>query len=322
MGEAGAAEKQRALRQIEYYMSDESLPFDEYLLGKIKDDGWIEISELASFPKMKTITKDVELIVSSLKDSDSVVVSEDGKSVKRQYPTPDKDPLGPRTVHASGFKCAEETAESISDNVRETLQKYGEIESVRPLRNLTQDTRALDGSAFVVFKEEKGSQLAAAADGFVSKGRKITVHTAADWFQRLSKKRASMNKKKEKKDPIFEKDAILTVHGIEGEVVSREHIRSFFEPHATVKFVEFVRGQDSAYVRLQEGQAPGALKAVLGDNDTVTIGDCDKVTLAVLQGDKEQEYWQRANEAFNKKPNGKRRGGGRGGDRGNKRQRP
>lgn len=292
----------RALRQVEYYLSDESLPFDEYLKSKWDKEMWLSIEELAGFPKMLMITKSVSEVVEALKASDMLEVSSDGTKVRRVHPTPDKDPAASRTVHVSGFKCADaKIPAEIEARVSKALEKHGDIESVRALRNVSQDTRALDGSAFVVYKDEKAAQLAASATGFVSEGRKINVYAMADWFERLGKKRASMRKKKDEKkeEPTptkaFEKDAVLSVSGLQGTNVSREMLRALCEPHACVKYIEFERGQPIAYLRLAEGQAPTTLQAL---GDTVKVGDCENAQLALLTGDEEQAYWQRADDSF------------------------
>ncbi|TKY71983.1 La-related protein 6A [Spatholobus suberectus] len=74
--------------QVEYYFSDENLPNDKYLLGFVKrsKEGFVPLSVIASFRKMKKLMRDHAFIVDALKESSLLVVSGDGKRVKRLKP--------------------------------------------------------------------------------------------------------------------------------------------------------------------------------------------------------------------------------------------
>ncbi|CAN1227379.1 La-related protein 6A, partial [Linum grandiflorum] len=80
--------KQKIIKQVEYYFSDENLPTDKYMLSLIKKnkEGFVPIKIIASFRKMKKLTLDHELISAALNDSSLLVVSPDGKKVKRLKP--------------------------------------------------------------------------------------------------------------------------------------------------------------------------------------------------------------------------------------------
>lgn len=80
--------KLKIIKQVEYYLSDENLPTDKYLLGFLKrnKEGFVPISLIASFRKMKKLTRDHSIIVAALKESSLLVVSGDGKRVKRLNP--------------------------------------------------------------------------------------------------------------------------------------------------------------------------------------------------------------------------------------------
>lgn len=270
--------KTKALRQVEYYLSDESFPFDEYLQSLCDSEKWIPIASLAAFPKMQTITKDVEVVTSALADSDSLEVS--GDKVRRKFPLPDEDENKDRTVHCAGF--------AVGGDVAETLSKFGEVENVRPLRNLTQDSRALDGSCFVVFKDAKMAAKAAAANGSVFGGRKVTMYGMTDWFERLKKKRDAMRKKKEPKK--YDQKAVLKFEGLDKATVSREDLRALCESHSEIKFIEYERGAPVGYVRFAENQAPSVLEKL---GATVTINDIES-TVTLLEGEDEPAYWARA----------------------------
>ncbi|GMH27695.1 hypothetical protein Nepgr_029538 [Nepenthes gracilis] len=78
----------KIIKQVEYYFSDENLPSDKFLMNQIKRDkeGFVSIAFIASFRKMQKLTKDISLIVDALKESSQLVLSSDGKKVKRLIP--------------------------------------------------------------------------------------------------------------------------------------------------------------------------------------------------------------------------------------------
>ncbi|ESW19889.1 hypothetical protein PHAVU_006G164000 [Phaseolus vulgaris] len=80
--------KPKIIKQVEYYFSDENLPNDKYMLGFVKKnkEGFVPVSVIASFRKMKKLTRDQTFIVAALKESSLLVVSSDGKRVKRLHP--------------------------------------------------------------------------------------------------------------------------------------------------------------------------------------------------------------------------------------------
>ncbi|PPR80865.1 hypothetical protein GOBAR_AA39846 [Gossypium barbadense] len=82
--------KKKIIKQAEYYFSDENLPTDKYMMGLIKKnkEGFVPMSVISSFRKMKRLTRNYPSIVAALKESSLLVVSSDGKKVKRRNPLP------------------------------------------------------------------------------------------------------------------------------------------------------------------------------------------------------------------------------------------
>ncbi|CAA0832334.1 La-related protein 6A [Striga hermonthica] len=90
--------RRRIIKQVEYYFSDENLPTDKFLMNFVTNnvEGFVPIGVIASFRKMKKLTRDTALIVAALKESTFLVVSSNGKKVKRVHPLPVaeiKDPM-------------------------------------------------------------------------------------------------------------------------------------------------------------------------------------------------------------------------------------
>ncbi|CAN6867085.1 unnamed protein product [Brassica oleracea] len=112
---------------VEYYFSDENLPTDKFLLNAMKKNkkGFVPISTIATFHKMKKLTRDHAFIVSALKESSFLVVSSDEKKVKRRSPLPEVRDPKIFTV------LVENLPEDHSDeNIRAIFGKAGSIKSV------------------------------------------------------------------------------------------------------------------------------------------------------------------------------------------------
>ncbi|KAG9451176.1 hypothetical protein H6P81_011141 [Aristolochia fimbriata] len=85
--------RDKIIRQVEYYFSDENLPTDKFLLKYVKKnkEGFVPIGLIASFRKMKKLSQDISLIEAAVKTSSQLVISSDGKRVRRLHQLPEKD---------------------------------------------------------------------------------------------------------------------------------------------------------------------------------------------------------------------------------------
>ncbi|KAI6703448.1 hypothetical protein NL676_012584 [Syzygium grande] len=121
--------KRKIIRQVEYYFSDENLPTDNYMLGWIRKNkqGFVPIGIVASFRKMKKLTLDHSVVATALKESTFLVVSPDGKKVKRLHPLPSTEALDPklRTV------LVENLPEDHSvENLKRIFIEVGKVKSI------------------------------------------------------------------------------------------------------------------------------------------------------------------------------------------------
>jgi len=337
MSDDDAAIKVKVLRQVEYYFSDESYPFDAYLKGKADDAGFVDLSVVCAFKKMQSFTTDEALVAAALVDSDVVALDEEKKKLKRKHCLPEEDPNKARTCHVSGFGVAA-TPEATEAAISTQMGKFGAVESVRALRNLTNDARQLDGSAFVVFKEAGDAEGAVGCNGSVMGGRKVLIFALPDWFARLGKKRVAMSKKKDQKADDLKNGIVRTCEGaaktfkpfvptlgcvikfekldtVEG--CDRELLKETCEVGGrVVRYVEFERAVSTeGYCRL-DGAVAADLHKEIAKDGTIDLKGVS-VPCSVLEGDAETEYWDRA-ELAAKEARAKRKPqrGGRGGGRG------
>uniref|UniRef100_A0A7S3JNF0 HTH La-type RNA-binding domain-containing protein n=1 Tax=Aureoumbra lagunensis TaxID=44058 RepID=A0A7S3JNF0_9STRA len=314
------------LRQVEYYFSDESFPFDDYMKSKSNEEGWIEIEEIMAFPKMRQLTKEKQKIINALAMSDSVQVSADGNSLSRKFPMPDKDPDAERTIYINGFASTTDK-EKMEITIKTWSEKHGTVEAVRALRNLNKEDRILDGSAFVKYKTKDSVPKALAASGTVSKGNKITVYTSTDYFERIQKKKESIARKKKEKeqadddDPVnrkivqndIPKGSILSITlANAAEDIVRDDLKALFTDTASIKYVEFKNTDPVAYIRFESAEHAKAALDAYTTNPT-QLKDNIQVQVAAVQGQAELDYIERANQAKRAATKRKHSGGKKGG---------
>jgi len=78
-----------ALKQVEFYFADANLPFDKFLftLTRKNEGGWVPLSTLASFKRMKPICDALSLpeLADALRASPELLeVDEAGENVRRR----------------------------------------------------------------------------------------------------------------------------------------------------------------------------------------------------------------------------------------------
>ncbi|KAG4382241.1 hypothetical protein JHK82_038760 [Glycine max] len=65
------------VKQIDYYFSDENLQNDHYLISLMDDQGWVPISTVADFKRVKKMSTDIPFILDALQSSNTVEVQGD-----------------------------------------------------------------------------------------------------------------------------------------------------------------------------------------------------------------------------------------------------
>ncbi|KAI3495568.1 hypothetical protein L1887_37912 [Cichorium endivia] len=82
--------RDKIIKQVEYYFSDENLRTDKFLLKYLAKDeeGYVPVAVIASFKKMKKLTHHKSFIVAALKESSLLTLSSNEKKVKRVHPFP------------------------------------------------------------------------------------------------------------------------------------------------------------------------------------------------------------------------------------------
>ncbi|KFP56243.1 La-related protein 6, partial [Cathartes aura] len=81
----------RIVSQVEFYLSDENLAKDAFLLKHVQKNkmGFVSIKLLTSFKKVKYLTRDWRLTLYALQFSELLEVNKEGTKVRRRGPVPE-----------------------------------------------------------------------------------------------------------------------------------------------------------------------------------------------------------------------------------------
>ncbi|KAM9366100.1 la-related protein 6a [Symphorus nematophorus] len=159
---------QKLVTQIEYYLSDENLEHDAFLLKHVRRNklGFVSVKLLTSFKKVKHLTRDWRTTAYALRHSKILELNDEGRKVRRKSAVPvfASESLPSRMLLLSDLQRWPELAALTKDNgggeggatQQEQLMKlllkafgtYGAIASVRvlkPGKDLPADLKRLSG---------------------------------------------------------------------------------------------------------------------------------------------------------------------------------
>lgn len=121
---------QKVLNQVEYYFSDINLATTDQLFRLMCKDqeSYVPLSFVVSFKKIKNGISGSSQLASILRNSKKLVVSEDGKKVKRQHPLTelDMEELQSRIVIAENLP-----EEHSHQNLMKIFSSVGSVKSIR-----------------------------------------------------------------------------------------------------------------------------------------------------------------------------------------------
>ncbi|MEQ2304980.1 hypothetical protein AMECASPLE_032805 [Ameca splendens] len=143
-------------RQVEFWFGDVNLHKDRFLKKLIdeSENGYVDISVLASFSRMKKLTADTKLIARALRNSSVVQIDLEGTKVRRQHPLGNPpNNIDSRTVYVE--LLPKDVTHSWIERV---FTKCGNVVYVSiPRYRNTGDSK---GFAFVEFEKEEEAQKA------------------------------------------------------------------------------------------------------------------------------------------------------------------
>lgn len=122
--------KEYIRNQIEYYFSEENLLRDFFLRRKMDAQGFLPITLIASFHRVRTLTTDVALVIEAIMESDKLQLV-DGFKVRTKI-----DPLKWPILDAAGKPIFSDSSESAAPSQNEVILPTSETEfcpAARPL---------------------------------------------------------------------------------------------------------------------------------------------------------------------------------------------
>ncbi|RYR52887.1 hypothetical protein Ahy_A06g027753 isoform B [Arachis hypogaea] len=130
---------------VEYYFSDLNLATTDHLMRFINKDseGFVPISVVASFKKIKALITSHSQLATALRNSTKLVVSEDGKKVKRQHPLTESDieELQSRIVVAENLP-----EDHCHQNLMKVFSAVGSVKTIRTCPPQTSNSGASSAS--------------------------------------------------------------------------------------------------------------------------------------------------------------------------------
>lgn len=136
---------QKILNQVEYYFSDVNLATTDHLMRFINKDpeGYVPISVVASFKKIKALISSQSQLATILRNSTKLVISEDGKKVKRRHPLTelDMEELQSRIVIAENLP-----EDHCHQNLMKVFSAVGSVKTIRTCQPQPSNTNASSAS--------------------------------------------------------------------------------------------------------------------------------------------------------------------------------
>ncbi|KAL6849929.1 hypothetical protein ACP4OV_020556 [Aristida adscensionis] len=152
--------RSKILNQVEYYFSDANLVHDNFLKSLMDEHGWVPVSKIADFNRLKKMTTDVHLILDTLSSSSLLEVQDD--KIRRRSDWSKWIPLSGTTSVASlssasmdgsmghrnvvGFSNKDASSEDQnkhchSQNIRSNIDSPG-TEAEVPVEHLAEDAHS------------------------------------------------------------------------------------------------------------------------------------------------------------------------------------
>ncbi|XP_059448792.1 la-related protein 6B [Corylus avellana] len=135
----------KVLNQVEYYFSDVNLATTDHLMRFINKDpeGFVPISVVGSFKKIKALINSHSQLATILRNSSKLVVSEDGKRVKRQHPLTESDmeELQSRIIVAENLP-----EDHCHQNLMKVFSAVGSVKTIRTCQPQTSNGGASSAS--------------------------------------------------------------------------------------------------------------------------------------------------------------------------------
>lgn len=311
----------KIIKQVEYYFSDNNLPRDDFLLGVVKasEEGWVPLTTLVSFQRLKALSTDTKVIADALRASSNnlLEVNAEGTEVRRVVPLPDEVDTIKCSAYLKGFP-QEYTLDQI-----EAFLAENNITNVKAIRmRRVPSSKTFKGSVFLEFATPEEAEAFAANKLKLNEVEMVALTKAAYLDQKMQERNAQKKAKAEGASSSstsapkeIPKGCILRIEGI-GAGASREDLTSICGQFGEIAYVDFQRDLSDGFVRFADPESAKKALATLTEAKTEFKGAVP--TLRLLEGEEEELYIAKSIEAMKEKYQQKNRNKGGKGGRGGK----
>lgn len=295
--------------QIEFYFSDSNLPNDRFLKAEIaKDDGWVPLSTIASFQRLKQLSTDLAVVISALEPSTQILLNDDKTKIKRAVPLGDVD-ASANTVYIDGFPL-DSTLESLEKFLTDNNVAFKCIRLRYHASKKAGAPRPFRGSILVeLASPEAVTELVArtiASPQSVEQNLVIKSHEEFDMENKKREAERDAAKQKAEQDRMAEElrqqeylerfrptpftaGFLIAFTGMPASTAREDISKACVAAGATVGFVDYDRGRPSGAVRIQTGDIEEVCKKL--NESASTIDATSPPTFSVLTGDAEKVEW-------------------------------
>nr|KJB20257.1 hypothetical protein B456_003G140800 [Gossypium raimondii] len=131
------------VKQIEYYFSDENLQNDHYLISLMDDQGWVPVSTIADFKRVKRMSTDIQFILDALQSSSTVEVQ--GDKIRRRDEWSKWIPVGSTTTLSSEAQATQyQPKENVTDSCGNDLNEDNSKDICEENFNIPLESGSLD----------------------------------------------------------------------------------------------------------------------------------------------------------------------------------
>ncbi|XP_044479724.1 la-related protein 1A-like isoform X2 [Mangifera indica] len=161
--------KASIVKQIDYYFSDENLQNDHYLISLMDAQGWVPISSIAEFKRVKRMSTDILFILDAMHSSSTVEVQ--GNMIRRRDEWSKWIPASsePKLTHPSQQLDSSidpiEKGDTNEDDTRKTCEENTEIRPDRDGSDITHTGLTEQSGRFVI---DGGKQAFCAENGVLT----------------------------------------------------------------------------------------------------------------------------------------------------------
>ena len=270
----------------------------------------MDIATLATFARVKKHGLSEEDIAVALAQSESLVLSEDKKRVRRATPLPSTIDIDERSIYAKGFPIVE--GETTIESVTALFSKFGEVRSVRFRR--VPKTHLFKGSVFVEFGTKDEATAVLDKEVKLSEdGEALILESKQGYIERKKEERKAKRKTKKGGKTVempteeeivagidaefaaftIPKDTVAVVRNIPSDSgLKREDFSAKFGVFGKIERSDFSLGDEIAYIRFSESDAaPLAVEAMTASEELRTF-DGHTVSVEILGEEAAPSYWK------------------------------